>query len=463
MKTNELKMKEIEKNNQSYIAEKIFTEKEPRSRVRLDIIKQLQQKIEEFDTIKHKNFIDYEGVERIEGEYYLLTRGKVALTPISTYLTNNSISLSRFVKWIIDIAEVGRLAEKQGFDWKGISLAYLRVDEEGDIKLINPSILKIIEQYRRETEKVIAPENFKPPEVIEGSAWSETGRLYSLGVILYYLITDKPPFGDQDKTDIFDRIITSSVIAPRFINYQISIKLNNLIMKLLAKEKEERIQSWNELIKQLRQLYKKDLVTAPEGIQQENEKKSKRVIKTTRWKEKLHFLFRRNYKLIAIGIIVVLGIIYTMFAGGSPQVVTEETSPRKVVKYFYQAINEKDVVKLDDTTTVDLENLERMVTESYVIEKMKQVYGQQYKDEKARKEAAQKLFGINKLKIISLDSSSPILNFRSEYQFYVHRSAGRKTASMKDKLKLEQIEKRWQIVEIKGDIVRLIKGEFDEF
>lgn len=81
----------------------------------------------------------------------------------------------------------------------------------------------------------------------------ETGRInravdyrtdfYSLGVTFYELLTGRLPFEEKDPLALLHSHLAKQAIAPHEINQKISIALSNIVMKLLAKNAEDRYQS----------------------------------------------------------------------------------------------------------------------------------------------------------------------------------------------------------------------------
>ncbi|MFW5986063.1 MAG: protein kinase domain-containing protein, partial [Halanaerobiales bacterium] len=363
----------ITRDGKEYIAEKIFTARKPRSRVVLEKVNEIKEILAREPEFNESSYIQYQGIEKVEGEYCLFRKDEEELAPLADYLANGEVSIARALSWVLKQAELWQKAEEKGFTWELITLEYLRVTDEGEIKLINPVIGDIIARYRSDMEEIIDRDNYRAPEVIEGHEADTTSRIYNLGVIFYYLLTGKAPFAGENKTDIYDRIITSSLIEPRYINHEISAALNDVILQLLEPERDKRPDNWQKLIAVLNQV--KGNCYAGEREQEENLRNSGRKIKLTRLKEKLHFFRRRHWKKTVVALLLIVALIIAGRTGQRPPVVTEETAPREVVEYFYESINENDVTKIQATTSLDLGNMERMLSESYVMQKMRKAYG----------------------------------------------------------------------------------------
>lgn len=443
----------LEEADKSYLAEAIFVTKKPRSRVILDVIKQLEKRIKE-QRINHPAYINYLGIEQVGGDYCLLREDDQLLTPLMVYLQQEQPPLERIVDWVLTIGEIAREAEEQKLNWPGFNLRTLWVDKSGMIRLADPGVTGLIEQYRGESTGFLPEELFLPVEIFQKRKWDERGRIYSLGIIFYYLLTGKPPFTDGEKADLIDEIMHSRPVEPAYLNHKISPALNKFIIGLIAREREERPQSWNDFLKKLKKLKDKELLKASKEEEEKFAAKAGKVIKASRRKKGLRSFLRKRWKVLASSLLAVVLIVLLTLMGGTPSEVTEDTTPLQVVELFYRAIDQKDVVLLGDTTILDLKRLERMVTETHVIEKMQSAYSPD-------KDAAESLFGIKELKITLLeDKPQPI--FQAEYIFYLNAPEEKQEMKMTDIIKLGNVEGCWRIVELKGSIEKLIQGKIEE-
>ncbi|MFW6381798.1 MAG: protein kinase domain-containing protein [Bacillota bacterium] len=449
----------LDRGNKDYIAEKIFTEKEPRSRVKLDTVKALEKKLTELPEFASEHYLRFEAVEQVERDFCLLYRGKQPAKPIQVYLEENQPSLEEKLTWILDLSYVLEEAETQGIDWDNLNINCLRVDSKG-IQLLDPDMVDVLGQYRRDIQGIIPGENYIAPETLEGEEEDRKSRLFRIGVILYYLITGRSPFGDDEKTRIYDRVIAGSFVDPKYYNHQISGELNELVRDLLTEDPNQRLQDWQQLSGRLEAILGQGLLQAGLSEQQQRQQKSEKIIKRQRRKEKVQFTFKHHWKKMAAGVLLLVGIVYVFFSGQAPTYVKPEIEPDQVVSYFYESINEKDVIKLGETTDLDLRRLERMMSESYVMKKMQQVYGS-FQDQENKEQAKRELFGVEELEVEQIgNGSSP--EYKINYTFYINEEEGTRNYRMQDKMVLDKIDQRWQIVEIEGDVRDLIKGNFQD-
>jgi serine/threonine protein kinase/tetratricopeptide (TPR) repeat protein len=105
---------------------------------------------------------------------------------------------------------------------------------------------------RREKEfggkKIMGTTYYIAPETILGAKVDRRTDLYSLGAVLYHLVSERVPFHGRSNIDIFKGHLERAPIPPHEINPTVPIQLSNLILRLLEKKPTERYQSAAEVI-----------------------------------------------------------------------------------------------------------------------------------------------------------------------------------------------------------------------
>ena len=105
------------------------------------------------------------------------------------------------------------------------------------------------------TGQVLGTPNYMAPEQVRGKHLDGRSDLFSLGVILYELITGERPFTGENVTTIVYKIVHENPIPPRELDVTIHPGLSAVVLKALEKVPESRYQSGAELAKAL-QTYK---------------------------------------------------------------------------------------------------------------------------------------------------------------------------------------------------------------
>jgi len=126
------------------------------------------------------------------------------------------------------------------------------IDPSGTARIMDFGIARSLqtEGWTGEGIAIGTPE-YMSPEQAEGKDVDRRSDLYSLGIILYEMITGKVPFEGDTTLSILRKQGTESPIPPREWNPQIPESLNRLILKCLEKKEERRYQDAGELLSEL--------------------------------------------------------------------------------------------------------------------------------------------------------------------------------------------------------------------
>ena len=101
-----------------------------------------------------------------------------------------------------------------------------------------------------------------PPERIVGNEpVDERSDIYSLGALVYALLTGRPPFVGASLIDTLGLIRTAEPARPKKYQMSISDLFEGVVLKMLARRPEERFQTAGDLLTQL------DLVCKYQGVQ----------------------------------------------------------------------------------------------------------------------------------------------------------------------------------------------------
>jgi len=101
--------------------------------------------------------------------------------------------------------------------------------------------------HKTRTGSVMGTPYYMAPEQCEGKAnIDHRADIYSLGVILFEMLTGKVPFGGEGYGEIIVKHITAAVPSPRAINPRLPASVESIILRALAKAREDRFQTMDE-------------------------------------------------------------------------------------------------------------------------------------------------------------------------------------------------------------------------
>ena len=371
-----LEVKEMKtKDYKDRLAEQIFQSRDAKGRAAQDIIKKIKELIKgQREELFAEQYLSYQSIENIDGEYYLLRKNK-DLAPLKEYLAANEVEVSQIIKWLQTILDLFEQAAARDLDWSGILPASLWVDNEGALYIIDPLVTEEIMPYREELKFDFNAKLLLPPEIIKGKEWDARAQIYSISAFFYYLLTAKPLFKEVESARLMFKIKNIQPLEPHIINPKLSAELSTLVLDLLAKEKQYRPQGFKIVNRRLERLIdNKQLLSS---AREEKKTRVKQILLKSLFKIKeTSFYFAYKYGKMTIAIVVALGVVLSFaLSGGYKEVIDKETSAQEVVDYFYKSINHKRINRFKETIEVEkLPHIESMIMHGYIIETGKKLF-----------------------------------------------------------------------------------------
>ncbi|MBI4658841.1 MAG: protein kinase [Verrucomicrobia bacterium] len=162
---------------------------------------------------------------------------------------------TRIARWIETIAEAVHYAHQRGILHRDLKPSNILIDSNDRPRITDFGLAK---QMRGDSDitlpgQVLGTPNYLPPEQASGSPWDVGvhSDVYSLGAILYHVLTGRPPFLAQSLPETLSLVLRCDPVAPRLLNPAVPIDLATLCLKCLEKEPAKRYQSAKELADEL--------------------------------------------------------------------------------------------------------------------------------------------------------------------------------------------------------------------
>ncbi len=219
-------------------------------------------------------------------------------------ISRGPLPVNEAIRIAVQIAGGLSKAHKKGISHRDIKPGNIMITEEGILKIIDFGLSKLISEHNI-TKPGTTPGTvtYMSPEQIHGKQIDHRTDIWSLGVVLYQMLTGDRPFtGEIDQAVIYS--ILNESPEPMNLQTDIAETLERIVNKALAKDPSDRYQDMNEMLAELLTLKQITDTSGEIQILQRNRKKSGKKVSRIILIPVVLFL------LVAIGFFLLKTIIF---------------------------------------------------------------------------------------------------------------------------------------------------------
>jgi predicted ATPase len=193
--------------------------------------------------LNHPNIVTiYDVVEENGGLYIVME-----LVQGETLSTRGPDSLDQIIDLIEQICAALAHAHGNGIIHRDLKPGNVIISRDGTVKLMDFGLAEPEASLISAESELQGTINYISPEQAMGQAVDQRADLYALGVIFYELVTGQLPFQGQGPLEVIAQHIRSEVTPPQTLNPELPVEVEEVILKLLSKQPEDRFGSADQL------------------------------------------------------------------------------------------------------------------------------------------------------------------------------------------------------------------------
>jgi len=197
--------------------------------------------------LTHPNIVSIYDRGEAEGTYYIAMEYLDGRSLKELIVSRGPAPLSVACDYTRQILSALRFAHRNGIVHRDIKPHNVLVDGEGRVKVTDFGIARAGTSQMTEAGSIVGTAQYLSPEQARGTNVDQRSDLYSLGVVLYELLTGSTPFTGDTPVEIAMKHLSQTPEPPSAKRGDLPHDLDLLVMRALAKDPDDRYQSAEEM------------------------------------------------------------------------------------------------------------------------------------------------------------------------------------------------------------------------
>ncbi len=218
-----------------------------------EFIQRFRREAQSAASLSHPNVVSIYDVGQ-ENDTHFIVMEYVEGTTLNEIIDQHApLSLDKAIYYACEIAVALEHAHHNGIIHRDIKPHNILIGKNGNVKVTDFGIARAITASRiTQTGSVLGSVHYLSPEHARGNTISEKSDIYSLGIVMYEMLTSKLPFTGDNPITIAVKHVQDHFEEPSAINPGIPQSLENIILKALRKKPEERYLTAKSMLEDLK-------------------------------------------------------------------------------------------------------------------------------------------------------------------------------------------------------------------
>jgi eukaryotic-like serine/threonine-protein kinase len=210
--------------------------------------------------LNHPNICTIHDIDEYQGREFIVMEYLDGQTLAMYMAGRRAVSTELVAKLGMPIAEALAAAHSKGVIHRDIKPGNIFVTQSGLVKVLDFGVAKLAEANQldattlTETHAITGTLPYMSPEQLRGENLDTRSDIYALGIVLYEVATGQRLYSSPLHARLVDEILNRPASPPSNINRKLSAKADDIILKCLAKDPEDRYQTAKEVAVDLRHL-----------------------------------------------------------------------------------------------------------------------------------------------------------------------------------------------------------------
>src|SRR3954469_4661820 len=197
--------------------------------------------------LNHPNIVSIYDRGEAEDTYYIAMEFLDGRTLKELIIGRGAAAINGAIEYARQILSGLRFAHRHGIVHRDIKPHNVLVDGDGRVKVTDFGIARAGTSQMTEAGSIVGTAQYLSPEQARGSGVDQRSDLYSLGIVLYELLTGTVPFSGDTPVEIAMKHLSQTPEPPSVRRPDLPRELDLVVMRALAKDPDDRYQSAEEM------------------------------------------------------------------------------------------------------------------------------------------------------------------------------------------------------------------------
>jgi len=206
--------------------------------------KQLQNEAALAGKLHHPHIVQtYDAVISVDTSYIVMEYVNGSTLEKHVH-ADDLLPLDRVVEHMFKCCRALNYAQYNGIIHRDIKPANLLLADTGEIKIsdLGSAVRLDIEQ----TQSNVGSPNYMSPEQVRGESVSHLTDIYSLGVVMYRLLTGHSPYSPKNLAHLYQQIMHETPVAPTRLRKDLPLPFERIVLQAMQKDPADRFPSWRD-------------------------------------------------------------------------------------------------------------------------------------------------------------------------------------------------------------------------
>ena len=211
-------------------------------------VRRFQREANSASSLHHPNIVEMYDVGEDDGKYYIVMEYLDGRTLKSLIKRRGALTILEVIDIMTQLTSAITCAHDKYIIHRDIKPQNVMILEDGRVKITDFGIaMALNSQDLTQTNSVMGSVHYLAPEQASGGASTIKCDIYSLGILMFELLTGKVPFKGESAVEIAIKQMKDPIPSVRSYNEEIPQSIENIVLKACAKNPKNRYDSVNEM------------------------------------------------------------------------------------------------------------------------------------------------------------------------------------------------------------------------